>query len=84
MSRDGKNLSRVVPLSVWLIHRMLISHHVSRIKLFGAQFLKELKEHEIEDAVANIAAALEAVCRRQDGAFTLNYIRLRFIAQREA
>ena len=55
-----------------------------RIRLFGAHFLEELKsDPEREDAVTNMVEALEGVGRRQhDGAFTVNYIRLRFIAQK--
>lgn len=55
-----------------------------RIQLFGANFLDELKsDPEREDAVTNVVEALEGVGRRQhDGAFTVNYVRLRFIAQK--
>ena len=55
-----------------------------RIKLFGANFREVLgSDEEWNDAVANIAEALEGVGRRQhDQAFVVNYIRLRFVAQK--
>jgi hypothetical protein len=55
-----------------------------RIKLFGANFLDELKSDAARDkAVNNVVEALEGVGRRQhDDAFTVNYVRLRFIARK--
>jgi hypothetical protein len=55
-----------------------------RIKLFGANFLDELKSDlDREDAVTSIVDALEGVGRRQhDSGFAINYIRLRFVAQK--
>jgi hypothetical protein len=55
-----------------------------RVKLFGASFLDELKsDGERDDAVTNVVEALEGVGRRQhDSGFTINYIRLRFVAQK--
>jgi len=54
------------------------------VKLFGANFRQELKsDEEWEDAVKNVVEALEGVGRRQhDQGFIVNYIRLRFIAQK--
>ena len=54
-----------------------------RVRLFGANFLDELPSNERENSVANVVNALEGVGRRQhDGAFIINYIRLRFEAQK--
>ncbi|EKG14428.1 Methyltransferase type 11 [Macrophomina phaseolina MS6] len=54
------------------------------VRLFGAPFLDLLATDELrESAVAEVAEVLEGVGRRQhDGAFTINYIRLRFVAQK--
>ncbi|OXV05565.1 hypothetical protein Egran_06667 [Elaphomyces granulatus] len=54
------------------------------VQLFGANFLEELKsDSEREEAVKNVVEALEGVGRRQhDGGFSINYIRLRFEAQK--
>jgi hypothetical protein len=55
----------------------------NRVRLFGANFLDALPIDEREDAITNVANALEGVGRRQhDGAFTINYIRLRFEADK--
>jgi hypothetical protein len=55
----------------------------NRVRLFGANFLDALPIDEREDAITNVANALEGVGRRQhDGAFTINYIRLRFEARK--
>ena len=57
-----------------------------RVKLFGRHFLDELESDvERKKVVDNIVEALEVVGRRQhDGAFTVNYVRLRFMAQKLA
>lgn len=54
------------------------------VRLFGAPFLDLLATEELrESAVGEVAQVLEGVGRRQhDGAFTINYIRLRFVAQK--
>ena len=54
------------------------------MKLFGANFKETLNsDKEWEDAVHNIVEALEGVGRRQhDQAFTVNYVRLRFVAKK--
>ncbi|KAH7361369.1 S-adenosyl-L-methionine-dependent methyltransferase [Pyrenochaeta sp. MPI-SDFR-AT-0127] len=54
------------------------------VRLFGASFLDLLATDELRDAaVAEVAEVLECVGRRQhDGAFIINYIRLRFVAQK--
>ena len=56
----------------------------ARIKLFGANFREALdSDEEWEAAVDSAVTALEAVGRRQhDGAFIVNYIRLRFEARK--
>ncbi len=55
-----------------------------RVRLFGANFLEILTTPEQRDkAVKEVVEVLEGVGRRQhDGAFTVNYIRLRFVAQK--
>ncbi|MCJ1465436.1 hypothetical protein MMC07_004054 [Pseudocyphellaria aurata] len=54
------------------------------IQLFGGNFLDELKsDPERDEAVTNVVEALEGVGRRQhDSGFIVNYIRLRFVAQK--
>ncbi|KAI9925475.1 hypothetical protein ASPWEDRAFT_41570 [Aspergillus wentii DTO 134E9] len=54
------------------------------IRLFGEHFLQLLPTVEARDAAVKHAVdVLEAVGRQQhDGSFTVNYIRLRFVAQR--
>ncbi|KAI1392348.1 S-adenosyl-L-methionine-dependent methyltransferase [Hypoxylon trugodes] len=54
------------------------------VRLFGADFLSLLAtEGQREVAVREVVQVLEGVGRRQhDGAFTVNYIRLRFVAQK--
>ncbi|KAI2627562.1 S-adenosyl-L-methionine-dependent methyltransferase [Hypoxylon sp. NC1633] len=56
------------------------------VRLFGADFLALLSTQSQRDAaVEEIVQVLEGVGRRQhDGAFTVNYIRLRFVAQKDA
>ncbi|KAI3326818.1 S-adenosyl-L-methionine-dependent methyltransferase [Xylariaceae sp. AK1471] len=55
------------------------------VRLFGANFLEILPSQDQRDAaVKEIVEVLESVGRRQhDGAFTVNYIRLRFVAQKD-
>lgn len=55
-----------------------------RICLFGEPFLALLPTTEARDAaVKHAVEVLEAVGRQQhDGSFTVNYIRLRFVAQK--
>ncbi|KAI0883674.1 S-adenosyl-L-methionine-dependent methyltransferase [Annulohypoxylon maeteangense] len=55
------------------------------VRLFGADFLALLpSDDEREAAVKEVVEILEGVGRRQhDGAFTVNYIRLRFVAQKD-
>lgn len=55
-----------------------------RIRLFGKPFLKLLQTTEARDAAVKHAVdVLEAVGRQQhDGSYTVNYIRLRFVAQK--
>lgn len=57
---------------------------VYRIRLFGEPFLQLLPTTEARDAAVKHAVdVLEAVGRQQhDGSFTVNYIRLRFVAQK--
>jgi hypothetical protein len=57
---------------------------LDRIKLFGANFREVLgSDQEWEEAVDDVVAALESVGRQQhNGAFTVNYVRLRFVAQK--
>ncbi|KAI0871704.1 S-adenosyl-L-methionine-dependent methyltransferase [Hypoxylon argillaceum] len=54
------------------------------VRLFGANFLEILPTPEQRDtAVKEVVEVLEGVGRRQhDGAFTVNYVRLRFVAQK--
>ncbi|KAB8224752.1 hypothetical protein BDV33DRAFT_199424 [Aspergillus novoparasiticus] len=54
------------------------------IRLFGEPFLELLPTTEARDAAVKHAVdVLEAVGRHQhDGSFTVNYIRLRFVAQK--
>ena len=73
----------------WCVYRAIPtedsrSFHSYRIKLFGAEFRKVVaSDNEWESVVNDAAQALEAVGRRQhDGAFIINYIRLRFEAQK--
>lgn len=58
--------------------------HLPRIKLFGENFLEKLPTAETrEAAVDHAVSVLEAVGRQQhNGSFTVNYIRLRFVAQK--
>lgn len=62
----------------------LTADFLIRVRLFGAPFLDVLATEELrESAVAEVAEVLEGVGRHQhDGAFTINYIRLRFVAQK--
>ncbi|KAI1206723.1 S-adenosyl-L-methionine-dependent methyltransferase [Annulohypoxylon truncatum] len=55
------------------------------VRLFGADFLALLpSDDQREAAVREVIEVLEGVGRRQhDGAFTVNYIRLRFVAQKD-
>ena len=55
-----------------------------RIRLFGKTFLKLLQTTEARDAAVKHAVdVLVAVGRQQhDGSYTVNYIRLRFVAQK--
>ncbi|KAI6094001.1 S-adenosyl-L-methionine-dependent methyltransferase [Hypoxylon rubiginosum] len=55
------------------------------VRLFGANFLELLPTQDQRDAaVKEVVQVLEGVGRRQhDGAFTVNYIRLRFVAQKD-
>lgn len=55
------------------------------MRLFGADFLALLaSDDQREAAVKEVVEVLEGVGRRQhDGAFTVNYIRLRFVAQKD-
>ncbi|KAI1761212.1 S-adenosyl-L-methionine-dependent methyltransferase [Hypoxylon sp. FL1150] len=55
------------------------------VRLFGANFLELLPTQEQKDAAVNeVVQVLEGVGRRQhDGAFTVNYIRLRFAARKD-
>ena len=55
-----------------------------RIKLFGDPYRNVLKtEDEWESAIDNIVQALEGAGRRShDGAFCVNYVRLRFVARK--
>ncbi|KAI2637676.1 S-adenosyl-L-methionine-dependent methyltransferase [Hypomontagnella submonticulosa] len=54
------------------------------VRLFGAEFLRLLSDDQREAAVKEVVQVLEGVGRRQhDGAFTVNYVRLRFVAQKD-
>ncbi|KAI1080206.1 S-adenosyl-L-methionine-dependent methyltransferase [Whalleya microplaca] len=55
------------------------------VRLFGANFLELLPaEAQRDAAVEEVVQVLEGVGRRQhDGAFTVNYVRLRFVAQKD-
>ncbi|KAI0013830.1 S-adenosyl-L-methionine-dependent methyltransferase [Xylariaceae sp. FL0662B] len=55
------------------------------VRLFGANFLELLPtEDQRDSAVKEVVQVLEGVGRRQhDAAFTVNYIRLRFVAQKD-
>lgn len=55
-----------------------------RVRQFGASFFDLLGTDELRDAaVTEVSEVLEGVGRRQhDGAFVINYIRLRFVVQK--
>ena len=53
------------------------------VELFGAPFKEALPKEELwAEVVDRVVEVLEAVGRRGDGGFEVNYVRLRFIARK--
>lgn len=67
---------------VWFLTRLVANRY--RIRLFCEPFLQVLPTVEARNAAVKHAVdILEGVGRHQhDGSFTVNYIRLRFVAQK--